>query len=325
MSPDDQAYAATPAALSPAGLHATESARRTILVIFNPTAGGARRRLLSKVVDRLRDRGRTVVLRPTTKSGDAEAFAREVAAGGGAVEGVAPDLVVAAGGDGTMNEVVNGLAGGTTPLAILPMGTANVLAAEIGLGLSPDAVADAILSGSVTPIHLGVANGRRFALMAGIGLDADVVATVDLGLKRRTGKLAYAVATFMRWMEYRKRRFRILIDGKVHEAAAAVVANGHFYAGRFVCAAEARLTEPELHVCLFEKPGRWQALYYMLALFGGFLSRLKTFRVVRAREIRVLDEIAGPVQGDGDVIARLPVDISVAAETVSLVMPPARG
>jgi YegS/Rv2252/BmrU family lipid kinase len=293
--------------------------RRNILVIFNPTAGGARRRLLRKVVKRLEQTGCSVSLRPTTKAGDAEVFARDATEN----RPDSPDLVVAAGGDGTINEVVNGLAGSPLPLAILPMGTANVMAAEIGLGLSAATVADAILSGPILPIHLGIANGRRFTLMAGIGLDADVVATIDTNLKRRTGKFAYAVATTMRWLEYRHRKFRISIDGQVHEAAA-VIANGHFYAGRFVCAADAKLTEPILHVCLFEKPGRWQALYYMVALFGGFLSKLKTFRVVMGREIQVLSDHSGPVQGDGDVIANLPVDIRVADETVRLIMPVVR-
>ncbi|MCR9178480.1 MAG: diacylglycerol kinase family lipid kinase [Alphaproteobacteria bacterium] len=294
--------------------------RQKILMIFNPTAGGARQRLLRNVVSRLEQAGAEVSLRPTTKAGDAETFARDAARN----QTDSPDLVVAAGGDGTINEVVNGLAGSALPLAILPMGTANVMAAEIGLGLSAKAVADAILTGPILPIHLGIANGRRFTLMAGIGLDADVVATIDIALKRRTGKLAYAVATAMRWLEYRQRKFRISIDGQPYEAAAAVIANGHFYAGRFVCAADARITDPILHVCLFEKPGRWQALYYMAALFGGFLSRLKTFRVVAGREIRVLADHTGPVQGDGDVIAKLPVDIRVAAETIRLIMPVVR-
>jgi diacylglycerol kinase family enzyme len=198
-----------------------------------------------------------------------------------------------------------------------------VLAAEIGLEEHPGELVRAILHGPAVPIHLGVANGRRFTLMAGIGLDAEVVASVNPRLKRRTGKFAYAVATLQRWLEYRRHRFRIEIDGVPHEAAAAVVANGHYYAGRFVCAKEARLTEPMLHVCLFEKPGRWQALYYMVGLFAGFLPRLKTYRVVPGREIAILDDASRPVQGDGDVIARLPVRIRVAEETIPLVMPAA--
>lgn len=297
-------------------------ARRHVLVIHNPNAGRRRRRRrLHTVVADLRRAGIRVELRPTSGAGDAGRFAREALAT--AERGDGPDVVVAAGGDGTINEVVNGLAGGPLPLALLPLGTANVLAAEIGLEETPEEIVRAILRGPAVPIHLGDVNGRRFTLMAGIGLDAEVVATVNPRLKRATGKFAYAVATLQRWLEYRRHRFRIEIDGVLHEAAAAVVANGHYYAGRFVCAGEARLTDPRLHVCLFEKPGRWQAVYYMVGLFGGFLPRLKSYRVVPAREVAILAESARPVQGDGDVIARLPVRIRVADETVPLVMPAA--
>ncbi len=294
--------------------------RRRVLIIHNPNAGRRRRRhRLQTVIEGLERDGARVDVKPTAAAGDAMRYSHAALAS--AARGDGPDVVVAAGGDGTINEVVNGLAGGTLPLALLPLGTANVLAAEIGLEEHPEQLVRAILHGPAVPIHLGDANGRRFTLMAGIGLDADVVASVSQRLKRRTGKFAYAVATLQRWLAYRRHRFRIDIDGVPHEAAAAVVANGHFYAGRFVCADEARLTDPWLHVCLFEKPGRWQIICYMLALFGGYLPRLKSFRIVTGREISILEEGARPVQGDGDVITRLPARIRVADETIPLVMP----
>lgn len=303
-----------------AGASRTGTARRHVLIVHNPNAGRGRKLpRLRAVVAALERAGATVEIKSTTAAGDAVRFARD--ARESAAAGAGPDVVVAAGGDGTINEVVNGMAGGVVPLALMPMGTANVLAAEIGLEEQPHEIAQAILHGPAVAIHLGDANGRRFTLMAGIGLDAEVVASVDLRLKRRTGKFAYAVATLQRWLEYRRHRFRIEIDGVVHEAAAAVVANGHYYAGRFVCAGEAKLTDPRLHVCLFEKPGRWHAAYYMIGLFTGLLPRMKSYRVVPGREIAILEEGARPVQGDGDLIARLPVRIRVADETVPLVMP----
>lgn len=300
--------------------------RRRVLVIHNPNAGRRRRReRLQTVVAELERLGLRVDIKLTAGSGDAMRYAREARDAHSARDGSGdfPDVVVAAGGDGTINEVVNGMAGGSLPLALLPLGTANVLAAEIGLPEHPQDVVRAILHGPAVPIHLGDVNGRRFTLMAGIGLDADVVATVNQRLKRATGKFAYAVTTLQRWLEYRRHRFLIEIDGVPHRAAAAVVANGHYYAGRFVCAGEARLTDPHLHVCLFEKPGRWPAVCYMLGLFTGFLPRLKSFRIVTGREIAILEDGARPVQGDGDIIARLPVRIRVADETVPLVMPAA--
>ena len=290
---------------------------RRALIIFNRNAGGGRKvARLEETVERLTKEGVEVEIHRTSFAGDAEQTAHAAR-----FLGSGPDVVIGAGGDGTLNEVVNGLAGGDTPLALLPMGTANVLAAEVGLATDTDTVVDTILSGIPTPVHLGMANGRYFTLMTGVGLDAEVVDSVDRDLKRRTGKLAYGLATLKRWAAYRDHHFRVTVDGVEHRAAGAIVANGHYYGGRFVCAENARITEPGLHVCLFQKPGRWQAVYYMLALFGGFLDRLNTYRVIPGREIRIVDDQDGPVQGDGDIITRLPLSISVAPETVRILYP----
>lgn len=317
-----KAAAADPSATQAVVGAGREGRPRRVLIIFNRNAGGGRKiARLEEVIELLKRSGVDVELHETSFAGDAGQTAnraRFLATG--------PDMVICAGGDGTINEVVNGMAGGDTPLALLPIGTANVLAAEIGLETDTASVAAAILEGVSVPVHLGRANDRYFVLMTGVGLDAEVVATVDVKLKRRTGKLAYALATLKRWAAYRNRRYRVTIDGTPYEAAAAIIANGHYYGGRFVCAENARITEPGLHACLFQKPGRWQAVYYMLALFGGFLDRLNTYRVIPARTVTIEDEGAdavgqGPVQGDGDIVTRLPVTVSVAEETVIVRMP----
>jgi YegS/Rv2252/BmrU family lipid kinase len=302
----------------------TDPDRRRVLIIHNPNAGRRRRRgRLQAVIAELERLGVAVEVKATAGAGDAERFVRTAYADTAAGRG--PNVVVAAGGDGTVNEVVNGLAGGTIPLALLPMGTANVLAAEIGLKETIPDIVRAIMQGPSIPIYLGDINGRRFTLMAGVGLDADVVASINPRLKRAAGKFAYVAATLQRWLKYRRHRFHIEIDGVMYTAAAAVIANGHYYGGRFVCADEARLTDPHLHVCLFEKPGRWQAACYMLGLFGGFLSRMNNYRVVTGREIAIQDDGAHPVQGDGDVIARLPVRIRISDQMVPLIMPATGG
>ncbi|SDF75726.1 MULTISPECIES: diacylglycerol/lipid kinase family protein [Thalassobaculum] len=300
----------------PSGDPAVRQVRRA-LIIFNRNAGGGRKvARLEETVAQLTGAGVEVEIHRTSFAGDAEQTAHAAR-----FLGSGPDVIICAGGDGTINEVVNGLAGGDTPLALLPIGTANVLAAEIGLATDTATVVDTIFTGVPTPIHLGTANGRYFTLMTGVGLDAEVVASVDRKLKRRTGKLAYALATLKRWTAYRDHHFRVTVDGVEHRAAGVVVANGHYYGGRFVCAENARITEPGLHVCLFQKPGRWQAVYYMLALFGGFLDRLNTYRVIPGREIHIADDRDGPVQGDGDIITQLPLTIGVADETVRILMP----
>lgn len=284
------------------------------LVIFNPVAGWRRRRFLRRVLDELGRRGVRVTVRETRGRGDAERFAREASA-------AAFDRLVVAGGDGTINEAVNGLRDRALPVAIVPLGTANVLAAEIGLRIDAAAVAAAIASGPVRPVAMGRVNGRRFAMMAGIGFDAHVVEHVSLPLKRATGKLAYIAEMLSRMRAYRPTLYEVCIDGRVHRAASAIIAKGHFYGGRFVCAPAARLDSPDLHVCLFGRAGRVQIVRYAAALALGALHRLPDVTIVPARHVEVLGPAGEPVQGDGDTLARLPAAVDVLPDDLRLVMP----
>lgn len=290
---------------------------RRLVVIHNPAAGQRRRRRTEAVLTLLRDAGCAIDLRPTARTGDAEAIAAGITA-------TEADLLVVAGGDGTVNEAVNGLAraaGPVPPLAIIPLGTANVLGAEIGLAGRPAAIARAITHGRPRPVHLGLANGRRFVLMAGVGLDAQVVAEVSLLLKRHAGKGAYVAGMLAQLLRYPFPLCRVIIDGACHEARSVVACNGRFYGGPFVAAPRACLDQPGFEVVLLERGGAWNALRYGAALVTGRLSRLADVTIISARSLRIEGEAGAPVQGDGDIIARLPVEIGVAPECLDLVYP----
>ena len=294
-------------------MHHRRAVRR-VLVVFNPIAGRRRREVLDRVVAALEARGIDATLKATTQRGDAETFAREI-------DAQAFDALIAAGGDGTINEVVNGLSGKPLPLAIVPLGTANVMAAEIALPDDPERIAQTIASGKTKAIHLGEANGRLFVMMAGIGFDAHVVAQVGPRLKRVLGKAAYVLMTLKAMFRYPFRRYRIELDGVIHEATSAVIANGHYYGGRFVCAPEARLEDADLHVCLFERPGPLNAARYAAWLVLGRLNKLPDVKVVPARYIRVVDATDEPVQGDGDILGHLPLSITAGAASVNVLAP----
>jgi diacylglycerol kinase (ATP) len=286
------------------------------LIIFNPAAGWRRRQRLAPVLARLREHGCAFVLRETEGPGDAERFAAEVDPG-------AFDLVVAAGGDGTVNETVNGLARSRLPLALIPLGTANVLAAEIGLRTDPAAVARCVALGQPRPIALGAANGRRFILMAGAGFDAHVVGGVSVPMKRWLGKGAYVLSTLRQLLLFDFPSYEVLTDNAVQHAASVIIANARYYGGRFVCAPEASLESDTLQVCLFERAGRLAAIGYALALFSGRLPRLSTYRVIEARRIEVRGLPREPIQVDGDGIGQLNVAIEVLPKALDLVFPPA--
>lgn len=287
---------------------------RKLLIIHNPTAGRRNRRRLDRVLALLDAAGARFEIEPTRGRGHAEAIAR--AAGAPAF-----DAIVACGGDGTINEVVNGLSRSSMPLGIVPMGTANVLAAELGLSSRPRGIAETILGGEPKTVWPGVVNGHRFTLMAGIGFDARVTAAVNLGVKRLLGRGAYAAETLRQWLGWRGGDYLVRIDGAEYRAAWVIVAKSRYYGGRFVCAPAASLLKPELHVCLMERPGRIHLARYMTAIAAGRLSKLRDCRIMVGRDIEIEGRADEPVQADGDAVGRLPVRIRIDSNPLRVLMP----
>jgi YegS/Rv2252/BmrU family lipid kinase len=287
---------------------------RRVAIIFNPVAGRRRPGLVEQVMAAVTEAGAAVSLHTTDAAGHATAMARDLARSGVA------DVIVAAGGDGTINEVVNGMAAAglpdLPPLGVVPLGTANVLAHELGLTGSAARIGQQLATGPARAVHAGVANGRLFTMMAGVGMDARVVAGIDPGLKRRIGKGAYALGGLREIMTGPALDYEVTLtapDAGIsrHRAVSCILCKGHFYAGTFVLAPDVRLEQPVLHAVLFTRPGRLAALTYATAMTLGLLPGRSDVLVLPAVAARIEGPVAEPVQGDGDIIARLPVDISI--------------
>ena len=289
----------------------SDAAATRILVVYNPIAGRRRRRFLSRVLEALERRGLSVRLEPTKKRGDAEDLARNADA----------DRIVVAGGDGTINEALNGLPESGPPLAVIPLGTANVLAHELGVAAGAEAVAQAIVEGSPREVTLGLVNGRRFSMMAGVGFDAHVVRDVDTKLKRAIGKGAYVIETLRQLFKFRPHFYDLRIDGVAHRAASVILCNGHYYGGRFVAAPDARLDAPEFQIVLFGRAGRWATIRYAVALALGRLPSLADVTILPARVVEIDGAPDEPVQADGDIVAHLPARFEAKPGAARLVGP----
>lgn len=310
----------------------TFAAPTSVLLVINPVAGLRRRGLVDGVVAQLRRHGTTVDVVETAAPGDARRLAETC-------DGRRYGILAIAGGDGTVNEAVNGLAARSDDvpaplLAIVPLGTANVLAHELGLGFSAADVAQTMLAGRSLQLHPGEVRSdpegarRRFTLMAGAGFDAWVVAGVSPGLKRRWGKLAYVWRSLVETWRYRPARYAVDVDGARYVAASVVVTHARHYAGPWIIAPAAGLDRDHLEVCLFERWGRLSVLRFGLALLAGRLPRTSGFRIVPGRSIHIslLDAEQEqprrcPVQLDGDAALSLPLTVGLSPATVRLLRP----
>ncbi len=288
-----------------------------MIVIFNPVAGRRRAHLLWRVLDILVANGVRLDLAETQRAGHAEELARDAVRRGEA-------LVVAAGGDGTIAEVANGLIGSNVRLGVIPLGTANVLAHELGLPFAPKAVAAALAFGRTQVLWPGQAHGgdgdRLFVQMLGIGFDAHVVHHLPFGLKKALGKGAYVLQSLRETVRYRFPVVRVRIDDTETEAASVIVSKGRLYGGRFILAMDAQPHEPGFSVVLFDHAGPSAAMMYGAALPVNLLGRAPGVRHIRANRIDFMGNARIPVQSDGDAAGHTPLWVADAAGPINIVI-----
>jgi YegS/Rv2252/BmrU family lipid kinase len=237
------------------------------------------------------------------------------------------ELILAAGGDGTINEVVNGIAGSNVMFGILPAGTANVLANEIGFSNRPDHAAKQLLDAVPVRIALGSLERpdqprRYFVLMTGVGLDARIVYELDLNLKGKLGKLAYWHGGF-RQFGRPVPRFHLSVNGSQYCASFALITRVRNYGGDFEIARRIRLTDDDFEVVIFQNH-EWQDY---LRFFGAVMTnRLhSTSGVTIARATRA--EVDAPedqriyIQTDGEAVGVLPAVVSIVPDALTLLLP----
>jgi len=259
---------------------------------------------------------------PTTGRGTAGQIARE------AVEQGA-DLIVAAGGDGTINEVVNGMAGSKVPLGILPAGTANVLANELGMGKGMERAAASLLDCVPERIGLGVlatALGdapRYFLLMAGAGLDAEIVYHLNQGLKDALGKVAYWFSGLSRFGR-RLPELTVETEGRTYRASFALVSRVRNYGGDLEIAPTISLLDDEFEVVLFEGTSTLPYTKYMLGVLTGRMQGMSGVTVLRTRKALLSSTDRGQayVQVDGEFAGTIPASVEFAPSALTLLVPP---
>ena len=295
--------------------------KSSIVLISNPTAKRASDRKIAQASRYLMSKGYKVEVLFTEQKGNAGSLAREAI-------GEIPSLIIAAGGDGTFNEVINGIAGSEIPMAILPLGTTNVLAKEIGIPENVEGAMEIAVTGTTKTISLGKIAitrpsslvSRYFVLMAGIGFDGEAVFGINETFKKISGKGAYIHSGIKTLLRFNPDELIFDIDGKTYSGYSAIISKTAKYGGDFKITPDARLTDPTLYICLFKGKKRLDVLRYVFGIATGSHLRFKDVEYLKAKRIKI--DGNAHIQIDGDYFGMTPAKIEVATNTLRLIYPP---
>ena len=280
-----------------------------ICIIANPAARGVKARLQS--LERLT---RNVVIKTTKGPGDAEAQTERAVQQGF-------ETIVAAGGDGTINEVVNGIGTAPVALGILPMGTVNVFALELGIPFNLAAAWKVVRGGKVRLIDLASANGHLFVQMAGIGLDAQIVERNNRSIKHVLGPLSYLLTATQVAAE-RPPRLRVFSEGHATvEGSFVLVGNGRLYGGPFSLFKEADMQDGLLDVCVFKYMNYVALMRYVRGALFGSLTKFTDVHYFKARHLVVKADRLVPLEADGELAGHAPVEFFVRRRKLRVLVP----
>jgi YegS/Rv2252/BmrU family lipid kinase len=285
-----------------------------IAIILNPAAG-------SEQAERWRERIESIAhgcsLFTTSRSGEAEALARHVAEKG-------VEKIVAAGGDGTINEVVNGLAGSNAALGLLPLGTVNVFAMELGLPANNLEFCWEVIQGdNMRFVDLPSANGKYFVQLAGVGLDAQVVKETSLAFKRSFGPLSYLISAAQIAAREPPRLFIQSKNASVDEASFVLVGNGRHYGGPFPFFKHAVLDDGLFDVVAFKRLGYLEIIKYLQDVVFSSDIRVPEVEYFQTPHLRITSDQDVPVELDGELVGICPVDFQIREKALRVLTPAA--
>ena len=286
------------------------------LVLYNPAARSSPDpALLRRILQRLAWKGLSAEAAASAHPGELTALAR-----GAADDGV--ERLVVCGGDGSIREVAEGCAGTGIPLAIVPLGTANILAAELGLPREPMACAEVAAAGRPRTVALGFAGGRAFTFAASAGFDSAAVDRVDLKMKRQTGAWAYAYAGLVSLLEGPLPAITVETDdGRRAVGHQVVAARASRYGLGFLrLSGRARLEDSGTVFLVFHGgPATWPRM--IASLFKDGVEGCPGVAVLAATAARLTAGAPVPIQADGDPMGLLPSAIETRPGALTLVVP----
>jgi YegS/Rv2252/BmrU family lipid kinase len=264
-------------------------------------------------INELKKLGMEVESTPTDGPGRATEIARDCAQKN-------YEVVVAVGGDGTINEVVNGLAETETCLGVIPMGTANVFALQMGLHVDIEKACETIANGNIKVIDLGKINDRYFTCMAGIGIDAHILKEADKKLKKIYGALAYPITALKEIFFYKFNKMSVECDDKSSEGYMVLACNGRFYGGELEAAPRAKLDDGLLDICVFKHKNIFSVLAYLAGFKFGNIDKLSCVDYFQSAKVEIKNK-RHSMHADAEYIGTSPAVIEAIPKSLKVIAP----
>ena len=293
--------------------------KSSIILIGNPAARAASLKKFESASFFLREKGFDTKILLTEKSNDATRLASEAVR-------EKPYAIIAAGGDGTINEVINGMVGSAIPLAILPLGTTNVLAKELGIPEYVTKAMETAVSRKARTVSLGrieldpgtdSAHSRYFCLMAGIGFDGKTVHDINTAVKKKSGKAAYIFSGIKNLLNYSPNQLFYTIDGKEYAGFSSITGKASKYGGNFKITPDADLSDPFIYTCIFQGNRRSDLLRYVFKVMTGRLFDERDIVYLKSTSVEILG--TAHIQIDGDYLGVTPAKITVEKDALQII------
>lgn len=283
------------------------------VVILNPTAGNLE--TIRDWQERVEFIARGWPIRTTSHAGEAEVLARNAVE-----EGFA--RIVAAGGDGTISQVANGIAGTKAALGILPMGTVNVFAMELGLPANDlEHCRDIIAAGNIRLVDLPSANGKCFVQLGGVGLDAQAVKETTVASKRSLGPLSYLITAAHIAARQPPRLFLTSDNAPVREGSFVLIGNGRLYGGPFPFFKHAVIDDGLLDIVVFKRLGYLEIIKYLQDVVFSSDIRAPEIEYFQTHYLQITSEQDVPIELDGELAGNCPVDVQVQEKALRVLAP----
>jgi len=233
------------------------------------------------------------------------------------------DMVIVAGGDGTVNEVINGIMKSKITLAIIPFGSTNVLATELGIPFNAKAASELIANGKKKVIDLGHAKtsqeSRYFSMMLDVGFAPSLIEEISPKFKKRWKRLAYPLAGIKNLFMYRW--FNIHVEHKIHSIGYyVIVSNSKNYGGEYQIADKASTTDGLLDLVIIDRKNWWKIIRIIASIASGKLNKFLKGEYYQIKEAHIYSRHKMSVQVDGELIGTLPVNVKIAPKALSVMV-----